>query len=37
VVARPALLLGSAHPSRLELPVPRSSPFPRRRLAGASK
>lgn len=32
VVAHPALLVGPAHPSRLEVPVLRSSPFPRRRL-----
>jgi hypothetical protein len=34
-VAHPVLLIGPAYPSRLELPVLRQSPFPRRRLTGA--
>jgi uncharacterized protein len=34
-IARPVLLLGPDHPSSLELPVLRSSPFPRRLLAGS--
>lgn len=33
-VAHPALLVGPEYPSRLELPVLRQSPFPRRRLVG---
>ena len=32
-VARPVLLVGPSAPSRLELPVLRTSVFPRRRLA----
>ena len=36
-VAHPVLLVGSGHPSRLELPVLQSSPFPRRRLTGAPR
>lgn len=37
LVARPALLVGGEYPSRLELPVLQSSPFPRRRLAGGRR
>lgn len=32
IVAHPVLLVGPVYPSRIELPVLRSSPFPRRRL-----
>jgi len=34
-VAHPVLLVGPSHPSRVELPVLRPSPFPRRRLGEA--
>ena len=36
VVAHPVLLLGPTYPSRLELPVLRPSPFPRRHLPRAT-
>ncbi len=37
IVARPVLLLGSDTPSRLELPVLRTSAFPRRRLLAGQR
>jgi len=36
-IARPMLLVGGGHPSRLELPVLRASPYPRRHLSEASR
>jgi len=36
-IARPVLLVGGGHPSRLELPVLRASPYPRRRLSEGSR
>jgi putative CocE/NonD family hydrolase len=36
-IARPVLLVGTGHASRLELPILRASPYPRRRLSEASR
>jgi hypothetical protein len=36
-IARPVLLVGGGHPSRLELPVLRASPYPRPRLSEVSR
>ena len=36
-IARPVLLVGGEHPSRLEVPVFRASAYPRRRLSEASR
>jgi predicted acyl esterase len=36
-IARPVLLVGEGHASRLELPILRASPYPRRRLSEASR